>query len=199
MRKLLLAMVVLSALTGVAHAQPVDPDDDGIGIYFDPCACNNCITMDVGMHRGFLVITHPTSPAGVRGWEAKVWAEGPIEITSVTMMGSYVNVGTPPEYMVGTAEPLINPFTYPAVVVAAVDFFLDSTTTPAQFFIDGIFFHSLPEKVPAYLDGSDINIIKELRQSTGGPTIPVALINGTCDDVVAVDVETWGGVKALFR
>jgi hypothetical protein len=199
MRKFQFALLILSALAGVSQAQPVDPDDDGIGIYFDPCACNNCVTMDVGMHRGFLVITHPTSPAGVRGWEAKVWADGPIDITGVVMQGSFINVGTPPEYMVGTAEPLINPFTYPAVVVATVNFFLSSAATPSRFFIDGVFFHSLPEKVPAYLDGADYSIIKKLQQSTGGPTIPVALINGTCDDVVAAEVETWGDVKALFR
>ncbi len=65
------------------------------------------------------------------------------------------------------------------------------------FFIDGVFFHSLPTKVPAYLDGADTDSIKELRQSTGGRTFPVATINGDC--AVAVEAESWGGVKALFR
>ena len=64
MRKLLFALFILPALAGGAFAQ-LDPDDDGIGVYFDPCACNNCISMDVGAHRGYLVITHPTSPAAV--------------------------------------------------------------------------------------------------------------------------------------
>ena len=34
MRKLLLALFVLSAMAGVSYAQ-LDPDDDGIGVYFD--------------------------------------------------------------------------------------------------------------------------------------------------------------------
>lgn len=197
MRKLLLALFILPALAGVANAQ-LDPDDDGIGVYFDPCACNNCITMDAGAHRAFLVITHPTSPMGVHGWEAKLTATGPIFLTNVDVLGNNVNVGIlPGEYLVGIVDPLINPFTYPAVVIAIIDFYLTSTTTPAQFFIDGVFFHSLPEKVPAYLDGSDTNVIKELKQSTGGRTFPVATINGDC--AVATEGESWGGVKALFR
>jgi hypothetical protein len=198
MRKLVLALFLLSAMAGVAQAQ-LDPDDDGIGVYFDPCACNNCITMDTGAQRGYLVITHPTSPAGVRGWECKLWADGPIFITGVTLLGQTVNVGTPPEYMVGTAAPLINPYIYPAVVIAIIDFFVADTTAPGRFFIDGIRFHSLPEKQPAYLDGSDTAIIKKLQQSTGGAAFPVAVVNGNCEGVVAIEGETWGGVKALFR
>jgi len=189
---------MLTAMAGVAQAQ-LDPDDDGIGVYFDPCACNNCITMDAGSHQAFLVITHPTSPTGIRGWEAKLWAEGPIFITGVDLLGQTVNVGVAPEYLVGTAEPMINPFIYPAVVIAVIHFYLESTTEPANFFIDGVRFHSLPEKQTAYLDADDTEIIKKLQQSTGGAAFPVAVINGNCDDVVAVEGETWGGVKALFR
>ncbi|MBM4130726.1 hypothetical protein FJ250_06825 [bacterium] len=200
MRKLLLALFVLPALAGVAQAQ-LDPDDDGIGVYFDPCACNNCIAMDVGAHRAFLVITHPTSPQGVHGWEAKLTTTGPIFLTNVNVdpLGAgAINVGIAAgEYIVGVVTPMINPFTYPAVVIAIIDFYLANTTTPARFFIDGVFFHSLPQKVPAYLDGANTNIIKELKQSTGGRTFPVATINGDC--AVATEDQTWGGVKALFR
>lgn len=197
MRKLLLALFILPAIAGMGYAQ-LDPDDDGIGVYFDPCACNNCISMDVGQHRAFLVITHPTSPMGVHGWEARLWATGPIFITQVGLQGSVVNVSTiPGDYIVGVVDPLINPFTYPAVVIATVDFLLTGTTPAANFWIDGVFFHSLPERVPAYLDGSDTHIIKKLQQSTGGVSFPVATINGDC--AVAVEGETWGGVKALFR
>lgn len=196
MRKFLLGLFMLLALAGSASAQ-LDPDDDGIGVYFDPCACNNCITMPAGAHRAFLVITHPTSPAGVHGWEAKMWAEGPVFITNVDVLGNNINVGTAPEYMVGIVDPLINPFTYPAVVVAIIDFYVSSTASPTYFYIDGIRFHSLPEKMPAYLDGSNTDVIKLLRQSTGGRTFPVATINGEC--AVPAETETWGGVKSLFR
>ncbi len=191
----ILALVILSSVTS-GFAQ-LDPDNDGIGVYFDPCACVNCITMNVGQHRAFLVITHPTSPLGVGGWECRMWLEGPAAITAVTLQGQAVNARNAPEYAVATVQPQINPFTYPAVVVAVLDFYILDIIAPVTWWIDGIYAHSLPTRVPAYLDGADPNIIKELRQSTGGPTFPVATVNGDC--AVPVDADTWGGVKALFR
>jgi hypothetical protein len=193
---LVLVAVLLMAANGFAQ---LDPDDDGIGVYFDPCACVNCITMDTGSQTAFLVITHPTSPAGVAGWEAKMWLEGPGLIGNVDIeLGTQaINVGTPPEYKVGTVDPQINPYTFPAIVVGVIDFIIFDTAAPVQFFIDGIRFHTYFEQVPAYLDGADITLVKKLQQSTGGPQFPVATINGDC--AVSTETESWGGVKALFR
>ena len=196
MKKTALVIIALVLMTTNGFAQ-LDPDDDGIGVYFDPCACVNCITMDVGAQMGFLVITHPTSPMGVAGWECKMWAEGPVSITGVDLQGQEINIGTTPEYVVGTVEPQVNPYTYPAIVVAVIDFYILDTNSPITWWIDGIRFHSLDTKVPAYLDGSNIEIIKELKQSTGGRDFPVATVNGDC--AVAIENESWGGVKALFR
>jgi hypothetical protein len=183
-------------IAGSAMAQ-LDPDDDGIGVYFDPCACVNCISMDIGERTAFLVITHPTSPQGVGGWECAMWLDGPAYLLGVEFQGQAVNVGVAPNYVVGTVDPQVNPFTYPAVVVAVMHFYISMTSSPVTWWIDGTRWHALPDKVPAYLDGADINIIKELKQSTGGPQFPVATINGDC--AVGVEVESWGGVKALFR
>ncbi len=191
---LVLIAVLLMAVNGYAQ---LDPDDDGIGVYFDPCACVNCITMDVGAQRAFLVITHPTSPDGVGGWECKMWVEGPAFITTFDLQGEALNLAAPPEYIVGTVQPQLNPYTYPAIVVAVIDFLITDVTTPVTFWVDGVRFHSLPDKVPAYLDGSDHHIIKELKQATGGVQFPVATVNGDC--AVAIEEESWGGVKALFR
>ncbi len=196
MKKTALVLIVVLLMAANGFAQ-LDPDDDGIGVYFDPCACVNCITMDVGPQKAFLVITHPTSPQGVGGWECKMWMEGPAAMTGVDLQGQEINIGTAPEYVVGTVDPQINPYTYPAIVVAVIDFFIIDTDSPITFWIDGIRFHSLDEKVPAYLDGADVELIKELKQSTGGRDFPVATVNGDC--AVAVENESWGGVKALFR
>ncbi|MCB1183824.1 hypothetical protein KDM41_10350 [bacterium] len=196
MKKTVLAILALSLVATSGLAQ-LDPDDDGIGVYFDPCACVNCITMDVGPQRAFLVITHPTSPQGVAGWECKMWMTGPAVMTGIDLQGQEINIGTAPEYIVGTVDPQINPYTYPAIVVAVIDFYILDLSGPVQWWIDGIRFHSLPERVPAYLDGSDIEIIKELKQSTGGRDFPVATVNGDC--AVAIEDHSWGDVKALFR
>jgi len=193
---LLTLLLCLWALS--AWALPLDPDDDGIGVYFDPCACVNCLTLEEGIHTAYLVITHPTSPEGVGGFEATVWTEGPMSILGWTFMGDVINVGTKPnEIILGVAQPLVNPYTYPAVVVGYTDVLVSDTAMPAFFFIDGIYFHSLPDKQPAYLDGSDYDIIKKLQQSTGGAEYPVATINGEC--AVAVENVTLDKVKSLYR
>jgi len=194
--KNLFLIICVTLLAGSAFAQ-LDPDDDGIGVYFNPCACNNCIAFDIGEHRAFLVITHPTSPLGVWGWECKMTTDGPLILSSVEPTGQAINIGIPPEYVVGTVDPQINPYTYPAIVVAIIDFYIWSVDDPIHFYIDAIQRHSHPEPVPAYLDGGDMMIIKKLQQSTGGPEYPVATINGDC--AVPEEKETWGGVKALFR
>jgi hypothetical protein len=190
-----LLMVLL--LGAQAFAQ-LDPDDDGIGVYFDPCACVNCLPMDVGQQVGWVVITHPTAQeGGVGGWEAKIWIEGPAVITNTTLYGDATSFLPAPDYYVGCGTPLYNPFTYPAVVVAKFDFMIFDTATPIDWYIDGVYRHSLPERVPAYLDGDDYEIIIPLQQPTGGPDIPVATINGEC--AVEGEDATWGGVKSLFR
>ena len=108
-----------------------------------------------------------------------------------------LNAEVPPDFAVGLAEPLSNPYMWPAVVVMTMQVWVQSTDAPIDFFIDGIYFHSLPDRVPAYLDGADLETLIELRQSTGGPDFPVATINGDC--AVAVENAAWGDVKSLYR
>ena len=189
----------MTLLAGGAFAQ-LDPDDDGIGVYFDPCACVNCLTLDEGFHTGYLVITHPTSPMGVGGWEAKVWAEGPVNVIGWQFVGDAINAGLrPDEYVVGIpiGEPLYNPYMFPAVVVAIITMQVLDTTQPINWYVDGIHFSSHESGQPCYLDGSDHNIVKPLQQCTGGPEFPVATINGEC--AVAVESTTFDAVKALYR
>ena len=199
MKKIVTAafLMILVLAAGNALAQ-LDPDDDGIGVYFDPCACVNCVPMEPGEQVGYVVITHPTAQeAGVGGWEAKIWVEGPGVITGMTFEGDAINFTTPPEYFVGIATPLYNPFMYPAVIVATIDFLLTDDQQPLQWYIDGIYRSSLESGQPAYLDGDDYNIIIPLQQPTGGPDIPVATINGDC--AVPAEAASWGDVKSLYR
>ena len=201
MKKMFLLASILTialGLGGNAFAQ-LDPDDDGIGVYFDPSAAgSNCVFLAPGSYRCFVVVTHPTAQrAGVGGWEAKIWPEGPAIVTNTTFEGNSLNFLSPPEYLVGIQVPLYNPYMYPAVVVAYFDYVLLDDAEPVYWYIDAIYRHSLPEPVPAYLDGDDYNIIIPLQQPTGGPTIPVASINGEC--AVPADDVSWGEVKTLFR
>ena len=196
MKLLTLVAFLMIALAGTAAAQ-LDPDDDGIGVYFDPCACVICMELEPAIYTGYIVITHPTSPEGVGGWEARITYDGPVTVTNWAFQGEAYNFMTPPDFYVGIGTPIINPFTYPAIVVATFELALLSDTPEVNFWIDGVLRHSLPDRMPAYLDGSDYNIIKPLQQPTGGPQFPVATINGGC--AVPNDDLTWGDIKTLFR
>jgi len=200
MRKVAFATIItmLILVAGGALASVLDPDDDGIGIYFDPCACVNCVPMVAGPQVGYVVITHPTAQqAGVGGWEATITIDGPAVITDMVFQGNAINFTSPPEYFVGIQIPLYNPFMYPAVVVASFDFMLLDDTVPVNWYIDGIYHSSLESGQPAYLDGDDYNIIIPLQQPTGGRDIPVATINGEC--AVPSQATSWGDVKSLYR
>ncbi|RKZ16674.1 hypothetical protein DRQ50_05850 [bacterium] len=196
MKIFVLASIAMIVIAGPVAAQ-LDPDDDGIGVYFDPCACVICMPMEPGVHTGYVIVTHPTSPLGVGGWEAKITWDGPATVGNWNLQGGFNYAMNNYEWIVGEATPLINPFTFPAIIVATFDLTLIDDAVPVNFWIDGIQQHSLPYRQPAYLDGSDYNIIKPLQQPTGGPQYPVATLNGGC--AVPNEDLTWGDVKALFR
>ncbi len=200
MKKTAFALLLTLFIAGGAIAQ-LDPDDDGIGIYFDPCACVNCLDLPVGEHLGYLVITHPTSELGVGGWEATITSTGPGVVTEWELLGQAINAASRPnEFVVGLGEPVINPYTFPAVVVAILHLYIIDDSAPIEFFIDGIYFHSIPDyDGPAYLDGADYSILKPLQQIQGSPELPVAIINGDCAGVVATESTSFDNLKALYR
>ena len=200
MKKTAFALLLSLFIVGNAFAQ-LDPDEDGIGIYFDPCACVNCLDLPIGEHLGYLVITHPTSAMGVGGWEATIFNEGPGVVGEWELLGNAIDVGTRPnEFIVGLGTPVINPYSFPAVVVAILHLTIWDDTVPVEFFIDGVFFHSIPDNPqPAYLDGADYEIIKPLQQIQGSAELPVAIINGDCSGVVATSSESFDSLKALYR
>ncbi len=195
MKKLLVLTAAALLISGNALAQ-LDPDPDGVGIYFDPCACGNCVTLPAGQHYAWLVITHPSAPAGILGWECRIETDGPLFVLNYEPEGLWINVDTPPSFVVGLAEPLINPYMFPTVVVMEITFQLVDVSAPAMFYLVPVFFPSMPGML-VYADGADPENLIEMRQSTGGPGEPVAVINGDCP--VATADATWGGVKNLYR
>ncbi len=200
MKKIAFALLLTLFVAGNAFAQ-LDPDADGIGIYFDPCACVNCLDLPAGENLGYVVITHPSSAMGVGGWEAEITNTGPGVVTQMELLGDAIDVGTRPnEYIVGLGTPLTNPYTFPAVVVAIVHLFIMDVDSPIEFFIDGVYFHSIPDNTqPAYLDGGDYDNIIPLQQIQGSAELPVAIINGDCSGVVATSNESFDSLKALYR
>ena len=195
-RLMLLFSCVALLVAGNAFAQ-LDPDDDGIGIYVDPCGCTNCVPLPEGTHTLYVVITHASAPEGIHGWECSIDWDGPVLPFGWEYEGQAFNADVPPQFGVGLAEPIINPYTFPAIVVMQFSAIIQDESVASNFYIDAWFFHSLPEAVPAYLNGANIEEIIPLQQITGAPDIPVATFNGDC--AVATEDLTWSSVKQLYR
>lgn len=187
----LLVLVGILATAGAALAQ-LDPELDSIGIYFDIEASIHRIALLPGEHHAYLAITNPTDPSGVAGWECRIDTAGPLFVLEWGVIGLAINANTPPSFTVGLADPL--PFANQVILMDMV--FMLTGPEEASFFVKSIFNASL-EGVPAYASGADPSLLHELRQSTGGPDFPVAVINGEAP--VATEDATWGGVKNLYR
>jgi hypothetical protein len=197
MKKLLVLVAAALLISGNSFAQ-LDPDDNGVGIYFDPCGCClPCVTLPEGEAYAWLVITHPSAPAGIGGWECRIEVEGPAAILSWNFEGQDpINFTQEPNFLVGLSAPLINPFTFPTVVVMEIHFLVMDVQPPIEFFLEPNWTPSIDGEL-VYADGANPNELIIMRQSTGGPGEPVAVVNGDCP--VANEDATWGQVKTLYR
>ena len=193
MRHLVYSLLVVGLLApgGLVYAQ-LDPELDSIGIYFDTEATIHRIALLEGEHHAYLAITRPGDPSGIFGWECRIDTEGPLFVLEWGILGLAVNANTPPDFTVGLADPFPSA---PAVILMDITFLL-TDREEATFFISTPYNSSIPG-TPVYASGADPSVLHELRQSTGGPQFPVAIINGEAP--VATDEATWGGVKNLYR
>jgi len=197
MKKLLVLVAAALLISGNSLAQ-LDPDDNGVGVYFDPCGCcMPCIPLPEGEGFAWLVITHPSAPAGIGGWECRLEVEGPVAILGYNLLGANpINFTVEPNFLVGLSEPLVNPFTFPTLVVMEIHFLVLDVQPAIEFYLEPNWTPSIPGEL-AYADGVDPDILYIMRQSTGGPGEPVAVVNGDCP--VANEDATWGQVKTLYR
>ena len=201
--KTVLALLLVGLMATSAFAV-LDPEPNMMGLYFDPSADSNCLT--VGASSPFFVyvcVTNPTAGA-IDAYEFGYEFEVPAGFeTSIFRLATTIAAGAANgvdvgisgplggDVIVGLATPLpggevvvVHAFQYMLLAPMAVDIFLGDSSTP-----------SLPGGLPVIQEaGGDLMTV---GTSTGGPSIPVASINGEC--VVAVESNTWGGVKSLYR
>ena len=189
MKKLALVLTLtIVALAGSAFAQSWA---DNMGVYFDPAGTQNCGTMGPFTPTpAYLVLTH-VATADVNAWELKLLYNNVMQL-SFTPRGSAVDAAiVEGEHIVGVASPL--PVVGGTVVVADLTLMV-TNTSEAGIGVDGVFFHTLPTRVPAY-QGSD-EVVRELRPSTS-PGSPVMVINDGC--AVGTETSSFGALKSLFR
>ncbi len=197
MKKLLSTLAIVALMAPIASAQ-LDPDPDGVGIYFDLGGNVNCDVAPVGAPLDtYLLLTNASAAAGVFGWECRIDYTPGVYILAWTLQGSAINAGTIPEFAVGIAVPL--PW-QPAIHLMTITVGVFAPD-PIELWIFPLYLPSIPG-VPCYADGADPGNLIEMRQSTGGPPLgdpPVCVINGDCPDPIPTEDATWGSVKNLYR
>ena len=195
MKKLALA-IMFTMLAGTAFAQGWA--ENNVGVYLDPEGTNNC-GFGVGSIPMYLVGTGLTAET-TGGFEVKLIIEGPAfgPLNPTYPVQASNLASRENEWIVGYGTPA--PAPGGVCVFMSFDVFVDNDAMPTEFFIEPVYFASIPGS-GAYLDGSDYNIILPLYNATGDPvtgeTVPVCTLNGQC--VVDSEDASWGGVKSLYR
>jgi hypothetical protein len=198
--KKLVVLLLVSLMATTAFAQ-IDPDPDGIGVYFDMAATQVSYDATVNVpFFAYVCITNPTA-AEVHGLEFGYQVNVPAGLDGLffrllqTVPAGAVDLGNSTnklmgDFVVGLASPLPAAASVPFVTWQ----FMLLTPMSVEFYITGSTVPSLPGGEPAYEIGGSI---RKLQQSTGGDGFPVATINGPAP--VAVEETSFGSVKSLFR
>jgi hypothetical protein len=198
MKKLLVLMAVVLLASG-AMAQ-IDPDDNGMGVYFDTEGTVVCKTTAAPFEsvNAYLLITRPTDTAGVSGWEAAVtiggapvapsWALAAGLDVDSSASGFQVGIGVAPAALPAA----------PAVLLATWTGFVMQPTDVVTFTVSDVPGSVSFDGTPGYGSGADAGLLIPLQVSTGFPYVVCAQINGACD-IVANDEMSWSSVKTMFQ
>lgn len=200
-------LIVLMLLATCVGAVPVDPDPDGMGMYFDTEGVNSCIWVDdwvpaIGAGPNitvYLLVTHPDTPyPSIQAWEAHVEFitnsyTPPSGLTLPALAVDYD--GDLDDYVVGCGGAAAIPITGDATVIAWADLTWlgyegSASATCLLRGVDGS--QSFPEG-PGYAAEAGF---PSPCHSLWGIWGPVSWINGLCP--TANESMTWGSVKSLY-
>ncbi len=186
----ILLMVMLALMATSAVAEPVLPGPNALGLYFDGEAVDNTLTLaEPATVELNLIFSNPTVDF-IDGWEVAVVISAGASVTGVELpIGTTTTMNGPVDWKAEMASPMpCNAITKLAVFTVASDA-MDETL----FFLQSIAAPTLASDMPAVhlLDGTWIAV----PISSGDPSLPCAGINSTTAD----EVDSWGGVKSLYR
>ena len=205
MKKLVVLLMV--SLMATSAFAVVDPDPDMMGVYFDLNADTHCTQAGVNIpFMAYFCVTNPSAleidayefgyrmevPAGLEGLIFRLATN----IGNGAASGVDVGISGPlgGDVIVGLATPLPGG---EVVIVHSMQYMLLSPMT-VPVFLTASSPPSIPGDLPVVQEaGGDL---MQVGLSTGGADVPVAMINddGTMCPV-AVEADTWGGLKSLYR
>ncbi len=200
-----LVVLLLATLVATSSFAVIDPDDDMMGIYFDRNADDNCLTVGPSvLINVYIILTNTTAPA-INAYELGLTVAVPTGMEgSIFRMASAIADGVVSGVDVGTNGPLGGDYivglglslpAQPALILHSFQYML-LAAMPVEFYIGASSIPSIAGVYPV-VQNAEGSILMQVGQSTGGPDIPVATINGEC--VVGVEEASFGSVKSLFR
>jgi len=196
-----LLMVLLVVVMAVSATAQVDPDPNGIGVYFEPEAMTNLAAwLPFTQNNAYVCITRPTGDVAAVEFGYNLTVSPGMLVrtgeiypaTAVEASGNHA-VPTAGENIIGFGSPL--PATGSVVVMTWT--FMLFANVPVDFYITGTSVPGLPGGEPAFVDGADLMMYR-LQQSTGGPSMAVACVNQP-NTPVTTESASFGKVKSLFR
>ena len=200
-KMLVLSVMAVFALSSMAFAA-VDPDPDGMGIYFDTSADTYCLaeaTPGVQIPV-YIMLTNPSTANPVLSWEARVTYEGDALFGTSggnvqwTFTNAGTNVGDAVDLIVGTgAEPVA--MTGEATILASANLAWFATGGYAVFSIGRTTGSLTFSEGAGYV--AEIGVPIPCQHIFGTWGAPSAWINGECAGVANEDMS-WGSVKSLY-
>ena len=202
-----LVVLLLASLVAMSAFAVIDEDPNSMGIYFDRTADNNCLTTPSSVpFFTYLILTNPTPqavnayelgldivvPAGMEGMFFQLASNVADGVVSGIDVG--VNGALGGDYIVGLAGPIP---AQPATILHSWQHML-LAVIPVEYYIGSSSVPSIPGDYPVAQD-ADGSVLFQCGQSTGGPDVPVAVVNGAGPCPVGVEETSFGSVKSLFR
>ncbi len=173
----------------------IDPNPDGIGIYFDTDATSVVTTAQTGdFVQAYLIGTNMSHLGNLYVWESYVWTSY-VGQQSPYIHGEPYNAFNTAMNMPGTPGWSFVALVYPEpplpvqeiTLLASLTIFIEDASVPVGLFVSSYSNYSFSGYGPEY----------PMYPSSGSSTLPVAMVNG--ETPVASETSTLESVKALYR
>ncbi len=195
-------LLLISILTmAVSASAIVDPDPDGVGIYFDTTADQTTITTSVPFKlvTAYLIATNISVPSGISRWQASLRHEGEVVERDGWIFEGNQYDPDPDDYLVTPG--VLNPLPWSeAIILATWQGYVWFPVSRITFYIGARGGSPALPDTPGYSAGDDLTDIHILNVSSGIEfDRPVAVINPGDMDVVENDSATMSRLKTLYR